>query len=121
MADSDSAQYLWRLRPCQADGRPLAGVRDLHLVHDDVAPQNRNQVFRLGLIRVNHQKVAAIVNIQIPQDTALRREQKTVSSLPHRKITDVVRDHPVKPSDAVPTRHQQLSAPAEIVSACPAY
>src|SRR5690348_10429391 len=98
---ASSVQSLLRFGTLKADGGPIFGGLELHLVHDDKALQVGIEFFDLAGIGFEHKIVAAIIDIEISQDVALRIKHKCVNAMPSFQVADVVADHAVQPAQAV--------------------
>src|SRR5580698_3472833 len=89
-------------RACDRDGlHAIAEVRDLNVIHDDVAIEDGEKFFQFGVIGVESQGFAAIVGVHIAQNVALRIEQKGVNAPAYSQVPNIVGDHAIQPAQPV--------------------
>lgn len=117
----ERSQRFCRFRPSDPNRCPGVARLQRHLIHDDVAPEVRGQLFNLGLIDVEPQgfafRAAAPVHVQISLDATLRIQHKGVAAGVLLQAFDGVGDHSVEPSHPISTGAAQKATPAEIVHA----
>src|SRR5579864_5563558 len=111
VGESKSCERLGRLWPRQADYRQLsAKVFDLHLIHDDVAAEQRQQRFHLRSLNLKQKALSAIKNIKVALDLPLGIEDKCIDAVANRQVANVVADHAIQPAHPVASGQRDQSA-----------
>ena len=72
--------------------------------------------FSLPTLRIHQQRVAALEDVKVRLNMALRVQQEGIDAVAGSKVADIVCDHAIQPADAVAAGHRDFGAPAQVIN-----